>query len=96
MRSSLVDLTNYTGSYHEVVVPVARRIAMSDRMTFLRRLHRDPLIGLRGRPRHWIQKTARELSGSPVPKKSQPTPNSPILQRLPPLPEGLGYGLDLR
>jgi hypothetical protein len=64
-------------------------------VTFLLRLHLDPLIGLRGRPRHWIQ-TARELSGSPVPKKSQPTPNSPILQLLPPLPEGLGYGLDLR
>jgi hypothetical protein len=28
-----------------------------------RRMHRDPLLGCRGRPRHWIQ-TAPELSGS--------------------------------
>ena len=28
-------------------------------------MHLDPLLGCRGRPRHWIQ-TAHELSGSPV------------------------------
>jgi hypothetical protein len=27
---------------------------MSDRMTFLCRMHLDPLLGLRGRPRHWV------------------------------------------
>eukprot|EP01047_Picozoa_sp_COSAG01_P010535 COSAG01_NODE_448_length_16920_cov_3570.438143_1_plen_191_part_00 len=68
---------------------------MSDRMTFSLRLHLDPLLGCRGRPRHWTQ-TAPELSGSVVTQISQPTAHSPIWQLLPPFPEGCVYGLDLR
>jgi hypothetical protein len=60
-----------------------------------RRMHLDPLLGCRGRPRHWTQ-TARELSGSPVPQNSQHTPRGAILQLLPPFPEGCGDGLGLR
>ena len=64
-------------------------------MTFLRRMHLDPLLGSRGRPRHWIQR-AHELLGSCEPTNPSLRPNSPILQLLPPLPQGLGYWLDLR
>jgi hypothetical protein len=64
-------------------------------VTFLLRLHLDPLLGCRGRPRHWTQ-TAPELSGSVVTQISQPTAHSPIWQLLPPFPEGCVYGLDLR
>jgi hypothetical protein len=60
-----------------------------------RRMHLDPLLGCRGRPRHWIQ-MAPELSGSGNPQNSQPTPHSPIFHLLPPLAEGCGKPLDLR
>ena len=60
-----------------------------------RRMHLDPLLCCRGRPRHWIQ-TARELAGSPAPKNSQPTPGGAILQLLPPFTQGFGTGLGLR